>query len=114
MDSFETRLEMIHFTKRERERKNSKLDNYIVVFKNGFVFLFVPPNDMIPKVLFVRGTRTWSRYKSPMFGFIAVKNVSCAEIGRIFHMTGHVMCLPRHKQAGVSPRPRSHIHVNIN
>lgn len=30
MKSFEIQLEMIHFT-RELERKNSKLDNYIVV-----------------------------------------------------------------------------------
>lgn len=27
-----------------------------------------------------------------MFGFMAVKNASCAEIGRIFHMTGHMLC----------------------
>lgn len=67
---------------------------------------------MIP--LFVRGIRTWSRYKSPMSGSIAVKNMNCAEIGRIFHMTGHMLCLPQHKQASVPPLSQSHIHANNN
>lgn len=48
-----------------------------------------------------------------MFGFIAVKNMNCAEIGRIFHMTGHMLCL-HHKQASISPLSQSHIHVNNN
>lgn len=79
-----------------------------------FLLFFVPLNDVVLKVLFVRGIRTWSRYESPMFGFIAVKNMNCAEIGRIFHMTGHMLCLPHHKLASISPVSPSHIHVNNN